>query len=90
MSGGIIVVALFPMTQLSDMTDRGNWHSIRDMFPPLPDRTHAGTEHLRPFQVGDKVWAWYKDQPRVDYGQPVSGATTPTGVDAFRCLPSRA
>lgn len=70
MRGGIIAVALFPMTQLSDMTGRGNWYSIRDLFPPLPDRTHAGTEHLRPFQVGDKVWAWYKDEPRAHYGQP--------------------
>ncbi|HEL4148026.1 TPA: hypothetical protein UM348_000722 [Stenotrophomonas maltophilia] len=70
MRGGIIVVALFPMTQLSDMNGRGYWYSIRDLFPPLPDRTHAGTEDLQPFQVGDKVWAWYKDEPRADYGQP--------------------
>ncbi|WP_180890556.1 hypothetical protein [Stenotrophomonas maltophilia] len=70
MRGGVIVVALFPMTQLSDMNGRGYWYSIRDLFPPLPERTHAGTEDLQPFQVGDKVWAWYKDEPRADYGQP--------------------
>lgn len=70
MRGGVIVVALFPMTQLSDMNGRGNWYSIRDLFPPLPARTHRGAEELLPFQVGDKVWAWYKDEPRADYGQP--------------------
>lgn len=84
MRGGIIVVALFPMTQLGDMNGRGYWYSIRDLFPQLHARTHAGTEQLRPFQVGDKVWAWYKDEPRADYGQP----DQPEDVTNWsRCVP---
>ncbi|PZS71975.1 hypothetical protein A7X76_07775 [Stenotrophomonas maltophilia] len=35
MRGGIIVVALFPMTQLDEMNGRAHWHSIRDLFQPL-------------------------------------------------------
>lgn len=84
MRGGVIAVALFPMTQISDMSGRGNWYSIRDLLPPLPARTHAGTEELQPFQIGDKVWAWYKVEPRANYGQPDQ-----PGDDAnwSRCFP---
>lgn len=72
MRGGVIALALFPITQVSDITGRGIWLSIRDLFPPLPDHTHRSAEQLQPFQVGDKVWSWYKDEPSADYGQPDS------------------
>ena len=84
MRSGVIAVARFPMTQISDMNGRGCWFSIRDLLPPLPVHTHAITEELQPFQVGDKVWAWYKDEPNADCGQPDrSGAD----ADWRRCVP---
>lgn len=70
MRGGVIAVALFPMVQISDMNGRGNWYSIRDLLPPVPAPAHMGTEDLRPFNVGDKVWVWHKDEPNADYGEP--------------------
>lgn len=70
MKGGVIAVARFPMTQISDMNGRGCWFSIRDLLPPLAARAHAAVLDLQPFQVGDKVWSWYKDEPSADYGQP--------------------
>lgn len=68
-SGGI-AVAPFPFTCFSEANGRGGIFSIRDLLPPLPDRTHAGTEELQPFQAGDKVWSWYKDEPNANYGLP--------------------
>ncbi|WP_313171397.1 hypothetical protein [Stenotrophomonas sp.] len=84
MRSGVIAVARFAMTQISDMNGRGCWFSIRDLFPPLPVHTHASTEELQPFQVGDKVWAWYKHEPNADCGQPDR-----PGADAdwHRCVP---
>ncbi len=84
MRSGVIAIARFAMTQISDMNGRGCWFSIRDLFPPLPVHTHASTEDLQPFQVGDKVWAWFKHEPNADYGQPDR-----PGADAdwTRCAP---
>ncbi len=68
-SGGI-AVAPFAFTCFSEANGRGGIFSIRDLLPPLSDRTHAGTEDLQPFQAGDKVWSWYKDEPNANYGLP--------------------
>lgn len=68
-SGGI-AVAPFAFTCFSEASGRGGIFSIRDLLPPLPDRTHAGIEELQPFQAGDKVWSWYKDEPKANYGLP--------------------
>ncbi|WP_313203702.1 hypothetical protein [Stenotrophomonas sp.] len=68
-SGGI-AVAPFPFTCFSEVNGRGGIFSIRDLLPPLSDHTHAGTEELQPFQAGDKVWSWYKDEPNANYGLP--------------------
>ncbi|MEG0181974.1 MAG: hypothetical protein RR704_00760 [Stenotrophomonas sp.] len=70
LTGGVIAVARFPMTQISDMNGRGFWFSIRDLLPPLSACAHAAAVDLQPFQVGDKVWSWYKDEPSANYGQP--------------------
>ncbi|GEM_PF-1814508 len=68
-SGGI-AVAPYAFTCFSEANGRGGLFSIRDLLPPLPDRTHAGTEELQPFHAGDKVWSWYKDEPNANYGLP--------------------
>lgn len=70
MRSGVIAVARFAMTQISDISGRGCWFSLRDLFPPLPAHTHSTMEDLQPFQVGDKVWSWYKHEPNANYGQP--------------------
>lgn len=67
---GGIAVAPFAFTCFSEANGRGGIFSIRDLLPPLPDRAHAGTEELQPFQAGDKVWSWYKDEPNANYGLP--------------------
>jgi len=73
-SGGsavaLIAFAPFAFTCFSEANGRGGIFSIRDLPPPLSDRAHAGTEELQPFQAGDKVWSWYKDEPNANSGPP--------------------
>lgn len=70
MKAGGIAIGPFALTCFSEISGRGACFSIRDLLPPLPDRTHEGVEELQPFEVGDKVWSWYRDEPNANYGLP--------------------